>query len=116
MPRLVRRDPLSKRLKEYLDPYDFLLWLSELLQDDTYDEWLNGWALFIGIGLNILFIVARWSSASRNGKSNDDAWEFDSRSGGSWFVSPANDLPDDTVMITPIANIRHLRQRLLYTR
>ena len=87
MPRLVRRDPLSKRIKEYLDPYDFLLWLSEALQDDTYDEWLNGWATPIGIGLNILFIFARWSSTSGNSKNIDDAFgDYDSGSATGWFA------------------------------
>ena len=87
MPRLVRRDPLSKRIKEYLDPYDFLLWLSELLQDDTYDEWLNGWAIPIGSGLNALFIFARWSSNSGGSKSIDDEFgDIDGRGGSGWFA------------------------------
>lgn len=86
--RLVRRDPLSKRLREYLDPYDFLLWLSELLNDDTYDEWLHVWALPIGIALNILFILARGAS-KRGGSGGDDVFG-DIDGGGSafaWLVS-----------------------------
>ena len=91
MPRLVRRTPLSDRIKAYLDPYDFLLWLSEELNDDSYDEWLKVWATPIGVGMNILFILARGSSRTGAKRGGDDVFgDIDgSNSSGwlSWFVS-----------------------------
>lgn len=87
MPRLVRRTPLSERIKAYLDPYDFFLWLSEELNDDAYDEWLKDWATPIGIGLNILFILARGASRPRQGRGRNDVFGEDEGSGWfGWFV------------------------------
>lgn len=91
--RLIRRDPLSKRLREHLDPYDFLLWLSELLNDDSIDEWLNSWAVPISVALNILFILARGAS-QRTGSGGDDVFG-DMDGGGSafaWLVSTEYDI------------------------
>ena len=86
MPRLVRRAPLSERIKAYLDPGDLLLWLSEELNDDAYDEWLKDWATPIGICLNILFILARGASKPGSGRGVDDVFgDIDGRSGSGWF-------------------------------
>lgn len=87
MPRLVRRTPLMQRLKAHLDPHDLLLWLSEELNSDTYEEWLRDWATPIGIGLNLVFILARGASSRGNsddvfGDSNGSGWL-------SWFVCAA---------------------------
>ena len=89
MPRLVRRAPLSERLKTYLDPYDLLLWISEELNDDTYDELLNSWATSIGIILNFLFILARGASKPGGGRGRDDVFgDAESKSGWlSWFAA-----------------------------
>ncbi|KAK3113303.1 hypothetical protein LTR53_009553 [Teratosphaeriaceae sp. CCFEE 6253] len=86
MPRLVRRAPFSERIKAYLDPYDFLLWLSEELNDDAYDEWLNAWATPLGIALNIIFILARGASRAAQPKGRDDVFgDMDGNSGSGWF-------------------------------
>jgi len=86
MPRLVRRAPLSERIQAYLDPYDFLLWLSEELNDDTYDEWLKAWATPIGVGLNILFILARGASKQGARRGRDDVFgDLESKRGSGWF-------------------------------
>ncbi|KAK4629423.1 hypothetical protein CLAFUW4_08149 [Fulvia fulva] len=84
MPRLVRRAPLGERIKAYLDPYDFLLSLSETLNDDAYEEWLKIWAIPIGISLNILFILARGASKTST-KGGDDVFGEDGSSSG-WFA------------------------------
>lgn len=87
MPRLVRRAPLSERIKAYLDPYDVLLWLAEELNSDAYDEWLKGWATAIGIGLNVLFILARGASRPNAGRGRDDVFgDVDGKTGSGWFV------------------------------
>lgn len=87
MPRLVRQAPLSERIKAYLDPYDFLLWLSEELNDDAYDEWLKDWATPIGIGLNLIFILARGASKAGTPRGNQDVFgDIDDGGGSGWFT------------------------------
>ena len=87
MPRLVRRAPLSERLKAYLDPYDLLLWLSEELNDDAYDELLISWATTIGIGLNFFFILARGASRPGGGRGRDDVFgDVGETAGSGWFA------------------------------
>lgn len=87
MPRLVRKTPLSERIKAYLDPYDFLLWLAEILNDDSLGEWLKDWATFIGIGLNIVFILARGASNPAGRSGGDDVFgDIDGGSGSGWFA------------------------------
>ena len=87
MPRIVRRAPLSERIKAYLDPYDFFLWLSEELNDDAYDEWLKVWAVPIDIGLNILFILARGASRPSASRGGDDVFgDAGGKSGSGWFA------------------------------
>ena len=84
MPRLVRKTPLSERIKAYLDPYDFLLWLAEELNDDAYNEWLKDWATPIGIALNVIFILARGASKSGSRGGGDDV--FGEVNGSGWFA------------------------------
>lgn len=87
MPRLVRRTPLSERLRALLDPADFFLWLSEELNDDAYDEWLKAWATPLGVGLNIVFILARGASKQGSPRGRDDVFgDFDEKKGSGWFT------------------------------
>jgi hypothetical protein len=60
--RVVRRTTLARRLKSSLDPHDFLLWISEELNSQDWEEFDRQWSTFIGISLNILFILARINS------------------------------------------------------
>ncbi|QIX00669.1 hypothetical protein AMS68_006186 [Peltaster fructicola] len=83
MPPLIRRRPLLERLRTNLDPYDFLLWLSEELNDNSYDELLNAWATPIGLASNLLFILAR--GASRNTFSGADDVFSEHGAGRGWF-------------------------------
>lgn len=57
MPRLVRKKPLSERLKAILNPMDFLLWLSEELETRDWDSKALGTQL--GLGFNFAFFLAR---------------------------------------------------------
>lgn len=89
MPPLVRRRPLLERIQAYLDPWDFLLWISEELNDDAHEEILNNWATPIGITLNALFIIAK--GASKSGESNDlfgdDVFaDFEGKKSSGWFA------------------------------
>lgn len=85
--RLVRRRPLLERIKAYLDPYDFLLWLSEELETSDWDQWQESWGIPFGVGLNLLMLVARANSGSRS-SAYDDVFGDSSASAGllSWLV------------------------------
>ncbi|RDW92103.1 hypothetical protein BP5796_01497 [Coleophoma crateriformis] len=84
MPRLVRRRPLLERVKAYLNPLDFLLWLSEELETR---DWDNKTAVTpFALGFHFVFLIARANSRSSNG---DDVFG-DERSGSSWLNSLAH--------------------------
>lgn len=109
MPRLIRKTPLIERIKARLDPYDLLLWIAEELNDDAYDEWLKLWATPIGLGLNIIFILARGSSVAGRGRGgNDDVFgDGDAGSGWfAWFVSRREDLACDYSNLTCTVPVR----------
>jgi hypothetical protein len=87
MPPLVRRRPLLERIQAYLDPWDFLLWLSEELNDDAYEDLLNTWATPIGIALNFLFIIARGASKPGDLRGSDDVFgDIEGKRGSGWFA------------------------------
>lgn len=79
MPRLVRRRPLSERILEALNPYDFFLWLSE--EVETREMGSKAVGTQFGLVLNFLFLLARANTgASRSG---DDV--FGESSGSGWL-------------------------------
>lgn len=63
MPRIVRRTPLSERLKAMLNPMDFLLWLSEEIETREWDSKLVGTQ--IGLAMNFVFLLARANSGGK---------------------------------------------------
>lgn len=88
MPRLIRRVPLVERIKGYLDPADFLLWLSEELESRGWDQLEKEWAIPIGFGLNLFFLIARANSRGRTGGYDDVFGDSRSAAGwSSWLVS-----------------------------
>lgn len=89
-PRLVRRRPLKERIKAYLDPWDYLLWLSEEIETRNFGSKSLGTQ--VGLALNVAFILARVYGSSSTGGDSDDIFS-DSNSTGStgwlaYFVSP----------------------------
>lgn len=86
MPARVRRAPLSERVKAFLNPYDFLLWLSEELHESAWDEALRDYTTPIGVAANILFIIARANSGGEKRRSDDVFGDFDGRGGSGWFA------------------------------
>ena len=64
---------MLERLSDYLNPYDFLLWLSEELEANGWDQLEKEWATPIGLTLNIVFIVAR-ANTSQKSTSYDDVF------------------------------------------
>ncbi|PLB34195.1 Nur1/Mug154 family protein [Aspergillus candidus] len=88
MPRLVRRRPLGERIKSYLNPLDFLLWLSEEIDANDWDQFEKDWALPLGISLNIIFIIARANSRTNSSKAVDDVFgDEGSAPWSSWLAS-----------------------------
>ena len=71
-PRLIRRRPLVERVKAYFNPLDFLLWLSEELDSNDWDQWKKEWANPIGLLLNVVFLIARANITSSTRKGGDD--------------------------------------------
>ncbi|EER22917.1 hypothetical protein D8B26_004495 [Coccidioides posadasii str. Silveira] len=82
MPRLIRRRPFLERLKAYLNPLDFLLWLSEEFDSNDWAQWEREWAIPLGVGINCLFLLARANSRSRS-QAYDDV--FGENGGISWL-------------------------------
>ncbi|KAL4964116.1 Nur1/Mug154 family protein [Aspergillus stella-maris] len=83
MPRLVRRQPLAERIKAYLNPLDFLLWLSEEIDANDWDQFEKDWATTLGVILNLVFIVARANSRTSGSDAIDDV--FGDEGGVSWL-------------------------------
>ena len=88
-PRLIRRRPLLERIKAYLNPLDFLLWLSEELDSNDWDQWQKEWANPIGVLLNVVFLIARANTSYSTRKGGDHVFGDDITYTPwlAWFVS-----------------------------
>ncbi|KAF2013016.1 hypothetical protein BU24DRAFT_374933 [Aaosphaeria arxii CBS 175.79] len=88
MPRLVRRAPLSERIKAYLDPWDWLMWASEELNSSDWDEFAKDYATSIGVGMNLVFVVAKANTGGSNTSIEDDVFHDEARGAGwlKWFA------------------------------
>lgn len=82
MPRLVRRAPLAERIKAYTDPSDWLIWISEELNSSDWEEFAASYALYIGLGANVLFILAQANSGAF--AASDDDGVFNEVEGPGW--------------------------------
>lgn len=84
-PRLVRRRPLAERILEKLNPLDFLLWLSEELNSDEWQDNLREWSTIIGLALNLIFLLARANSGQTS--NGDDVFaDYESRVVSGWLA------------------------------
>jgi hypothetical protein len=92
MPRLIRRKPLARRLQDYFNVWDWLLWASEELESNDWDEWAREYAFYLGCGLNFVFLLARASCDPAGSRKHDDVFGDYEGSGTigwlSWLVSP----------------------------
>ncbi|KAJ5243218.1 uncharacterized protein N7469_001545 [Penicillium citrinum] len=77
MPRLVRRRPLGERIRAQLNPWDWLLWISEEIEGNDWDQVEQDWGLLVGIFLNVMFLVARANGRSSGSKAIDDVFGED---------------------------------------
>lgn len=88
MPRLVRRAPLSERIKAYTDPSDWLIWISEELNSSDWEDFAASYALYLGFGANLLFVLAQANSGASTGYDDDGV--FKEISGPGWIKWLAN--------------------------
>ncbi|CAL5869709.1 uncharacterized protein PFLUO_LOCUS3939 [Penicillium psychrofluorescens] len=101
MPRLVRRRPLAERIGSYLNLWDFLLWVSEEIEGNDWDQLEKDWGMAIGIAVNAIFLIARANSQSSGSRAIDDV--FGEESGvawGSWLAS----ITTSCLVLTSFAN------------
>lgn len=82
MPPIVRRAPLSERIKAYLDLSDWLIWISEELNSSDWEDFASAYALYIGFGANLLFVLAQANSGAST--ASDDDGVFTEVQGPGW--------------------------------
>ncbi|EPE09931.1 hypothetical protein F503_05026 [Ophiostoma piceae UAMH 11346] len=80
MPRLVRRQTLFQRISAAINPWDFLLWLSEEIETRELDSSSVGTQ--VGLVANFLFLLARANLGPSN-TADDDV--FGDGSGPGWI-------------------------------
>ena len=83
MPPLVRRAPLSERIKAYFDLSDWLIWISEELNSSDWEDFASAYALYIGFGANLLFVLAQANSGAST--ASDDDGVFNEVQGPGWI-------------------------------
>lgn len=69
MPRLVRKRPLLMRVKDYLHPGDWLLWISEELETKDWDNKHLGNTL--ALVFHLLLLLAKINNVTSQGSSDD---------------------------------------------
>lgn len=85
MPRLVRRQPLLKRLQDRFDFFDILLQVEETLNVDGYDEILQAWVVPFGLVCNVVFIIAKLGSGTGSRGGDDVFGDYEARGGSAWI-------------------------------
>lgn len=83
MPRLVRRAPLAERIKAAMDPSDWLMRIGEDVNSSDWEEFAQSYALYIGFGVNMAFIVAQANNGSSSQFDGDGV--FREASGPGWL-------------------------------
>lgn len=109
MPAYVRKQPLAERVTSALNLYDWNLWLREEIESRGWDQLEKGWAVPIGIVLNLVFLIAR-ANAGRKSRSYDDV--FGDYSGPGWGAAVAWSLTTSLTILCAINTFYTLfRQR-----
>lgn len=83
-PRLVRRRPVWQRIKAAIDPWDFLLWMSEEIETRNFGSKSLGNRL--GLALNFVFILTRVYGSSSTGSDNDDVFSDSGSDSPGWLA------------------------------
>jgi hypothetical protein len=107
MPRLVRRKPLLDRVKDYLNPGDLWLWLSEWIETREWDG--KRYAGPLALGLHFTLLIARANVEGSGSQGGDDVFG-DDYSGTGWLSAIVGDLPaskprdvTDTSIVLPLS-------------
>ncbi|ETN47205.1 uncharacterized protein HMPREF1541_01396 [Cyphellophora europaea CBS 101466] len=87
MPKFVRRQPLTDRIAAYLNPYDFLLWLSEEIESRGYDQLEKEWAIPVGFTFNLILLIARANTSVRSSSYDDVFGDGNSFGWRSWLAT-----------------------------
>ncbi|KAF2748602.1 hypothetical protein M011DRAFT_457347 [Sporormia fimetaria CBS 119925] len=89
MPPVIRKAPLTERIKNYLDPVEWFMWASEELNSSDWDEFASNYATSIGFGANLVYIFAQANTGRRNTVGDDVFGEPRSNSSGwlRWFLN-----------------------------
>lgn len=121
MPKFVRRQPLIERIKAYLDPADWLLYISEELDTSGWDQLEKEWAIPIGIALNLVFLIARSNQHKQSSAYDDVFGEVKGTGWFAWLVSAKAscgytiaDHGNLGIIRRPLPLLPLLRQRILY--
>ncbi|CBX90879.1 hypothetical protein IAQ61_002350 [Plenodomus lingam] len=88
MPRLVRRTPVLERIKAYLDPSDWLIWIAEELNSSDWEDCASTYSLYLGFSANFLFILAQANSGASS--TSEDDGVFNTVQGPGWLKWFAN--------------------------
>jgi len=83
-PRLVRRQPLSEKVKAWLNIFDFGLWFFEELETREWDSKSVGTRC--GLCASFLFLIARANSGRSSTRSDDVFGESGGSGWGAFFV------------------------------
>lgn len=84
--RLVRRAPLLERIQAYLNPWDFLLWASEELNGNDWENFHKHWSVPIGLVLNVVFMMARANASSSRSRGDDVFADYHEKRGSGWLT------------------------------
>lgn len=82
MPRLIRRKPFVERVKDYLNPGDFWLWVSEAIETSEWDS--KQYAAPLAFGFHFVMLIARANIGSSGSSGGDDVFGED-YSGTGWL-------------------------------
>ncbi|PVH93621.1 hypothetical protein DM02DRAFT_619159 [Periconia macrospinosa] len=84
MPRLVRQRPLGERIKSWIDPEDWHIWISDKLDSEDWEDFAKEHSRILGFAMNLVFIIAQ-ANASRSSESDDDVL-LGGNGGPGWFA------------------------------
>lgn len=85
--RVVRKAPWTERLKAKFDLADWALWFSEELNSKDWEEFQRTYGTSIGLGFNLVFLVARANTGASVSLHDDDVFGDSSlRRGSGWLL------------------------------
>ncbi len=85
--RIVRRAPLLDRIRALLNPTELALWAWEEVNSHDWEEFDRQWSTALGLGLNVVFVLARmYSAATSNGDDIFEDYDWGTSGAFAWMV------------------------------